>query len=168
LKISVERLFGLHPDTIEVDQTLRLRGDLATRYPSGVRVVADISHISRGAYVEGRIEGREQETCVRCLEPFLRDARVKIEEAYSEDVTPAEAQFSEMSPLVERTIDVDDLVTQLLEIDEPLAAVCSQDCRGICPTCGVNRNRSACACSERRIDERLAGLAKFMEEPGAN
>ncbi|HXM19528.1 MAG TPA: DUF177 domain-containing protein [Candidatus Tumulicola sp.] len=168
MKISVERLFGPHPDTIEVDQALRLQGDLATRYPRGVHIVANISHITRGAYVEGRIEGREEETCVRCLEPFERHTRVTIEEAYSEEIAPAEAQFSEVSPLVERAIDVGELVTQLLEVDEPLAAICSESCRGICPTCGINRNRDQCACSEHVIDERLAGLAKFMEEPGVN
>jgi uncharacterized protein len=168
VKISVERLFGQHPEVIEVDQGLQLHGDLANRYPNGVRIAGKVSPISRGVYLEGFVEGREQETCVRCLEPFERDTRVAIEEAYSEDIAPADAQFTAMSPLIERTIDVDDLVTQLLEVDEPLAAVCSDDCRGICDTCGKNRNREQCTCSEKRVDERLAGLAKFMQEPGVN
>lgn len=168
VKISVEHLFGQHPEVVEVDQPLRLSGDLAARYRNGVRVVAKLSHISRGVYMEGFVEGREEEMCARCLEPFERDTRVTIEEAYSEEIAPAEAQFSEVSPLVERAIDVGELVTQLLEVDEPLAAICSEHCRGICPTCGVNRNRDQCACSEHVVDERLAGLAKFMEEPGVN
>jgi DUF177 domain-containing protein len=168
VKISVEHLFGPDVEVIEVDQHLRLGDDLATAYPDGVRVVASVRRIQHGVYMEGEITGREAETCVRCLEPFVRDARVEIAEAFSEDVRPQDAQFADLAPLVDRTIDVNELVEQLLEVDEPIAAVCMQDCAGICPHCGVNRNRERCNCHEEQIDERLAGLAKFIQEPGVN
>ena len=168
MKISVERLFGRDVEVIEVDQALRLRDDLADRYPDGVRVVASLRHIQHGVYMQGYVEGRETETCARCLDQFVRETRVEIAEAYSEDIRPEDDQFSELSALIGRTIDVDELVEQLLEVDEPLAAVCSETCRGICPTCGANRNRERCDCRDDSIDERLAGLAKFMQEPGVN
>lgn len=168
VKISVDRLFGRDVEVIEVDQHLRLGDDLAVRYPDGVRVVATVRPIQHGVYVEGDVAGREVETCVRCLEPFVRDTRVAIAEAFSEDVRPEDAQFADLAPLVDRTIDLSELVEQLLEVDEPIAAVCSEQCKGICPTCGANRNREPCSCRDEQIDERLAGLAKFMQEPGVN
>ncbi len=168
MKISVDRLFGRDVEVIEVDQHLRLGDDLAVRYPDGVRVVATVRPIQHGVYVEGDVAGREVETCVRCLEPFVRDTRVAIAEAFSEDVRPEDAQFADLAPLVDRTIDLSELVEQLLEVDEPIAAVCSEQCKGICPTCGANRNREPCSCRDEQIDERLAGLAKFMQEPGVN
>lgn len=168
VKISVERLFGPDVEVIEVDQHLRLGDDLAARYPEGVRIVASVRRMQRGAYMVGEIAGREVETCARCLEPFVRDARVEIAEAFSEDVPEQDAQFADLAPLVDRTIDVSELVEQLLEVDEPIAAVCSDQCAGICPYCGANRNREQCTCHDEQIDERLAGLAKFLQEPGVN
>ena len=114
VKISVERLFGHDIEVIEVDQRLRLGDELAARYPDGVHVVATVRRIQRGAYIEGHVEGREVETCARCLEPFVRLTRVQIEEPFSEDVRPQDAQFSDIAPLVDRSIDLDELVEQLL------------------------------------------------------
>ena len=168
MKISVERLFGPDVEVIEVDQPLRLHDDLAARYPDGVRVTGTIRRIQRGVYMDGEVTGSEVETCVRCLEPFVRDARVEIAEAFSEDVGPKDAQFADVAPLVDRSIDLSELVEQLLEVDEPIAAVCTEDCLGICPQCGTNRNRARCNCKDEQVDERMAGLAKFMQEPGVN
>lgn len=171
MKISVERLFSRDVEAIEIDERLALQGDLKKRYPKGVRVGAKISKISRGVYVEGFVDGVERETCVRCLEPFHRSTHVEIAEPYSEDVKEEEAQFSDVAPLVDREIDLDALVSELLEVDEPMAAICGEACLGICPVCGANRNLEKCACSSRAgstgydgIDSRFAGLAKFIQE----
>jgi len=170
MKISVERLFGHDVDAIDVDERLALRGDLKGRYPGGVRVEARIGRISRGVYVEGFVEGVEQETCVRCLERFTRPVRVEIAEPFSEEVAVKDAPISDVAPLVDRTVDFDALVGELLEVDEPIAAICAEDCAGICPTCGRNRNLEPCACDRTAransapADERMAGLAKFLQE----
>ena len=168
MKISVERLF--HPDVeaLEVDQSLRLSGDLASRYPDGVHVKATITPIAHGVYMQGVLEGVERETCVRCLEEYTRPANIEIEETFSEDVGRDEDLYADVAPLVDRSIDLSDLVSQLLEVDEPMAAVCSDRCLGICPMCGVNRNTVQCRCEAHSIDARLAGLARLRDEMQAN
>lgn len=164
VKISVERLF--HPDVsgLEVEQPIQLRGDLALRYPDGVTLRAKISRISHGVHMQGTLSGVERETCARCLEPFARPIEIEIAETFSEDVGKDEDFYSEVSPLIDRTIDLTDLVSQLLEVDEPMAAVCSDACRGICPACGGNRNLVACSCEDNKVDARLAGLARLRDE----
>jgi uncharacterized protein len=164
VKVSVEPLF--HPDVqaIEVDQQLRLSGELATRYPDGVHVKATITPIAHGAHMQGVLEGTESETCVRCLESFARPANIEIAETFSEDVGRHEDLYADVAPLVDRSIDLSDLVSQLLEVDEPMAAVCSDACRGICPMCGANRNVVTCGCEAHTVDARLAGLARLRDE----
>lgn len=168
MKIPVDRLFGSDVDAIEVDHVVRPAGDVGSRYPDGVRVVATIGRITHGVFMEGSLRGVETETCVRCLEPFKRPTSVAIEEAFSEDVAPKDALFSDVSPLVDRRIDLDELVAQLLEIDEPMAAVCDERCKGICPICGGNRNVTPCDCTEPIVDERLAGLSRLLQERDEN
>ena len=164
MKISVDRLF--HPDieAIEIDTPVRFEGELAERYPQGVQVAGKITRISHGVHLQGRINGREREICARCLENFDRDANISFDETFSEDVAPAEELFSDVAPLVDRSIDLTGLVAQLLEVDEPLAAVCTQTCRGICPQCGANRNQEQCSCTESYVDARFAGLAAIRDE----
>jgi uncharacterized protein len=164
VKISVDRLF--HPDVeaIEVDQPVRVGGGLAGRYPSAVRLAAKINHISHGVFMRGVLSGIERETCARCLESFDRPIKIEVAEAFSEDVGKDEDFYADVSPLVDRSIDLTDLVSQILEVDEPMAALCSPSCQGICPTCGANRNHSACACRQTGSDPRLAGLARVRDE----
>ena len=168
MRIPVDRLFGNDVEAIKVDQVVRPPGGVGARYPEGVRVVATIGRITHGVYMEGHVEGVEAETCVRCLEDFKRPTKVAIEEAFSEDVEPKDALFSDVAPLVDRRIDLDDLVTQLLEVDEPMAAVCDERCKGICPVCGGNRNVDDCDCKEPIVDDRLAGLSRLIQEREGN
>lgn len=166
MKISVKRLFGPEPDPIELECAVTPGGDLKERYPDGVTLHAEIRHISHGVFVDGTIRGRESETCARCLEAFSRDVSIEVAETYSEDVPESDALISDMAPLVNREIDVDELVSQMLVVDEPIAAVCDPRCAGICPICGGNRNVRSCACRNATIDPRLAGLARLLEERG--
>jgi uncharacterized protein len=164
VKISVDRVFYPEVEAIEVAQPLRLAGDLAERYPGGVYVDARITHIAHGVHMQGTLSGVEREVCVRCLEAFDRPTSIEIEETFSEDVHADEDFWADVAPLVDRSIDLSDLVSQLLEVDEPMAAICSETCRGICPVCGVNRNVVACTCEGHTPDERLAGLARLRDE----
>jgi uncharacterized protein len=166
MKVSVARLFGPDAGPIELECSVAPATDLYERYPHGVILRAEIRHISHGAFIEGTIRGRKSETCARCLEAFSRDVCVQVAEAYSEDVPQSDALISDVAPLVNREIDVDELVSQLLVVDEPIAAVCDPRCRGICPICGGNRNVQLCACADATIDPRLAGLARLLEERG--
>jgi len=164
VKLSVARLFGPEFAAIDVDQLLRFDGDLGSRYPDGVRMIAQATKIAHGVHVEGAITGCEHETCARCLEPFERDVRVDVEETYSEDVPESDAMFGDVAPLIGRSIDLTELAAQLLEVDEPIAAVCDEACKGMCDSCGQNRNIGSCTCAEHAIDPRLAGLARSLQE----
>jgi uncharacterized protein len=39
--------------------------------------------------------------------------------------------------------------------------VCSEDCKGICPECGQNRNQIECHCQAEAVDDRWAALKQI-------
>jgi uncharacterized protein len=168
MRIAVDRLF--HPDvkSIELEQRIRLASDLAQRYPDGVMLHARIERIRHGVHLQGRLRGAERETCARCLEVFERPIDIEVAETFSEDMAEGEDAPATVSPLVDRHIDLTDLVSQLLEVNEPMAPLCSDECRGICPSCGVNRNVATCSCVPVESDPRLAGLARLRDEAKHN
>ena len=168
MKIPVDRLFHPEVASIEIEQHVRPSAELGARYPEGVTLRGKIERISHGVHLHGRLQGVERETCARCLELFDRPINIDVAETFSEDVAEGEDVPATVSPLVDRQIDISDLVSQLLEVDEPMAPLCSQQCAGICSMCGVNRNVARCTCAPSDVDPRLAGLARFRDEAKHN
>jgi uncharacterized protein len=43
----------------------------------------------------------------------------------------------------------------------PMKPLCRDECRGLCPSCGTNRNTGACTCAPVWEDPRLAPLKEL-------
>jgi uncharacterized protein len=61
-------------------------------------------------------------------------------------------------------IDLDAMVIEQLELSIPLRLVCREDCRGLCPQCGIDLNAEECNC-EAPIDPRWEILRSSGAEP---
>lgn len=57
-----------------------------------------------------------------------------------------------------KTIDLDPLVREQFLLALPMHAVCRDDCKGLCGTCGQNLNEGECGCARSQVDPRLAAL----------
>src|SRR5262249_16892298 len=57
-----------------------------------------------------------------------------------------------------KTIDLDPLVREQVLLALPMHAVCREDCKGLCGTCGKNLNEGECGCAPSQVDPRLAAL----------
>lgn len=54
-------------------------------------------------------------------------------------------------------VDLEPLFREQFVLAVPYAPLCSENCKGLCPQCGINRNVETCQC-EAPIDPRLAAL----------
>lgn len=59
------------------------------------------------------------------------------------------------------SIDADDLVREQIELALPMARLCSEECRGLCPQCGANLNESECNCENDSVDSRWSALKEI-------
>ncbi len=46
-------------------------------------------------------------------------------------------------------IDLSAFIHEVIALSFPVQPLCSEDCRGLCPHCGVDRNAESCDCVER-------------------
>ncbi|HEX9418584.1 MAG TPA: DUF177 domain-containing protein [Methylomirabilota bacterium] len=114
-------------------------------------------------FVHGRVQSRVPQVCSRCLEPYEAEVDANVETR----LVPAPAARGE-----ERELGRDDLETDVYDHDQidlnalletettlglPMKPLCSESCRGLCPTCGGNRNTTPCACAPA-ADPRWAPL----------
>ena len=60
-------------------------------------------------------------------------------------------------------VDLADLAGTAFILDMDTKTLCSEDCKGLCPGCGVNLNREACRC-KKQVDPRLAKLAQLLAQ----
>ena len=107
--------------------------------------------------------------CSRCLDPYhvtLRgDVEFSIRETAGEMVVNGvEAAATEyIVPLGTAEIDIAGPVREALILELPLKPLCREECRGLCPVCGVNRNERACDCKVEKTDSRWDGLRDLLE-----
>lgn len=99
--------------------------------------------------------------CDRCGEAYDADKTTRY------DCVLAEARESDESDdiilLDNDEVDVEELARDAFILDMDTKFLCSEDCRGLCPGCGVNLNRENCRC-KKAVDPRLAKLAQLLQK----
>ncbi len=63
-------------------------------------------------------------------------------------------------------IDLSQLLSEVVTLALPVQPLCGDDCRGLCPRCGVDRNRETCGCEEERRSSPFAALRVLRGDSG--
>ena len=61
-------------------------------------------------------------------------------------------------------LDLEEPVLEEMILGIDRYVVCSPECKGLCPRCGVNRNVDSCDCTEEGTDPRWDALRALKEE----
>jgi DUF177 domain-containing protein len=132
--------------------------------PEGSDLQLDIrlESVVEGVLVTGTATAQAAGECVRCLEPLERELHASFQELY---VYPDSGDTDDEETLrLERDlIDLEPVLRDAVVLALPLAPVCRDDCRGLCPECGMRLD----ADPEHRheaVDPRLAALAGYRSE----
>jgi uncharacterized protein len=137
----------------------------AFRVAAPVDLAFDVTRDKDQFGLSGRVKTTLELQCSRCLEPFERP----LDAAFDLRYLPRTVNAGEG----EREIEEDDLTTAFYENDTidlgqlmreqfylalPMKPLCREDCAGLCPQCGANRNTAPCSCATESVDPRLAPL----------
>ena len=115
--------------------------------------------------LRGNINASAEVDCDRCLKTVAVPVETKFDVAYvptddykRSDVAELQEEDLSLSVFDGETIDLDELVREQVLLALPSRALCGEDCKGLCPTCGTDRNANPCQCETKEIDPRWAGL----------
>lgn len=103
---------------------------------------ARTSRTPQGILVQGEFSGSTPVECVRCLTEFTQPLKTSFSELYAFD-TRSSTESNLILP-EDANIDLEPLVREYFLIEIPISALCSPDCKGLCPECGENLNRAIC------------------------
>ncbi|WP_164001328.1 YceD family protein [Pyxidicoccus caerfyrddinensis] len=145
---------------------------------------ASLRKVSGGVLLEGQFTATVTSQCKRCLgdvelkvpvsftlnlvpkalvhgDDYLKDDESlmeKKERSQGETGGSFEMEDADQEVFDGKTIDLDPIVREQLILALPLTIVCREDCKGLCPQCGINRNDATCSCETKPVDPRLAPL----------
>ena len=103
------------------------------RFIEPLRVTATFHTVSKAVWVEVGVQGRQERICGRCGEPYPAQCREDFQLDY-----PAKEKLD---------LDVTDDIRQEILLAYPAQFLCREDCLGLCPRCGADRNQGPCGCS---------------------
>ena len=113
--------------------------------------------------IRGQIRATVPQDCSRCTEGVTSQVTVEVDVRFAPKplrVDDAELGRDDLDTdfYVDDQIDLDGVIETETTLALPMKPLCDPGCRGLCPTCGGNRNLNPCTCAERTPDPRLAVL----------
>lgn len=165
MRIELDRLEtdgGKFSRTYEIGE-LSLDDEVRLVEPAEVR--GRIRRETKEVELRGEVQGKIETACDRCLQPVELLIRSEFRERFVPAVSwraeqQHELQEGDLNLAVfdGEAIELDDLVREEILLAVPGHVFCREDCKGLCPTCGIDRNRSSCQCETRGTDSRWEGL----------
>ncbi len=152
--------------------SLDLGEDLRPAGPA--RVEAHLARTNRGLVVRARVHASLAETCSRCLGPAVVPVEVELEEEVLPSLDLASGLPLDRAAEPEATrlsdhheLDLETLVREAIQLEEPIAPLCRPDCLGLCPECGDDLNSGPHEHGDGPVDPRLEALRAFrVDEDG--
>ena len=169
LVLDVSRL-GRRPGAMQtITQTVpspgRIGLDLIAIEP-GAEMDLDlrVESVSEGVLVSGTVTAPTLGSCARCLEPVTGEVEVDLTElfAYPDSVTESTTEEEEVGRVIDHTVNLEQPILDAVGLALPFVPLCSPDCPGLCPRCGVALSAAGPGHRHDQIDPRWAKLAGMM------
>ncbi len=126
-----------------------------TTVPEGADVVVDVvlESVPGAVIARGVVTAPWHGACRRCLEEASGEVMAEVLEVFEEDHDPEHTY-----PLRGDQLDLEPLARDAVMLELPLAPLCREECRGLCPSCGANLAQGTCTCRHDAEDPRWAAL----------
>jgi uncharacterized protein len=141
-----------YAESVEELNTRLGRGVRDFRVPRDLGVEVEYDRSGLEVFFRGALHGEVLGTCARCLEEYA----FRLDRPFAFVVVPRSAAILRAGQLKEDDIALSyydgaeiDLTPHVYEeamLALPTRALCTEECRGLCPRCGANLNLGPCAC----------------------
>ncbi len=173
LEVSISKIPA---EGLEFDEVVN--GDLLAIDPEELKAASDgrfkarIERADAGSlHVRGHLNLQTSGPCARCLAdtPLALDQELDLfflpeSETLSEydDDEGAELQDRDLVVTFYKgdVLDLGAVVREHVLLAQPMKRLCRENCKGVCPACGADRNLVACGCAEMaRSDSPFSSLS---------
>jgi uncharacterized protein len=123
-----------------------------------------LESVTEGVYVSGTVHAPLAGECARCLDVLSDEIDVELSElfAYPDSITDETTDADELPRVVNEMVDVEQIVRDAVVLALPLAPLCRDDCRGLCPDCGEKWADLEPGHGHETLDPRWAALQERL------
>lgn len=155
MSVSDKIIIDLTENIANKGETKRFSGrfklpDELLMYPQSkleqVFVDLDVTVIDDEVDLIGEIVCQVSGYCDKCLDKVSASIKLQFEQTFYKDVAPDEDCYVYQNSLLDATKAICDEIL----LSMPSQLLCKDDCLGLCPKCGVNKNHQQCDCDITR------------------
>ena len=164
MKIDLKKIFASQQAVVPFSETIDLREEKlygAKPFQSPVHLEGEISRESGVLRLKGTIKTIYSTACARCLKPLEILLTAEVDTVLSDD--PDAEEEDDLFVLTGDSVDSADVMVPALILQVQMTYLCREDCKGICPHCGADRNEVDCDCEKKQIDPRFAALRALLD-----
>ena len=163
---GLDIMFQVAKDQFEIDQE-------DCSLSKDVDVSGHLARVGDDIYLKGKVTTELVLSCSRCLDPLTHSIDSKLKSHFvppdpdSDATGEVELHASDIDTEVYEgdQIDLTQSVLDGILLTVPVISLCSDNCKGMCPQCGVKLSRGSCDCSnEASIDPRLEVLKQLKNK----
>ena len=117
-----------------------------------VHIKGRAENIGGQVEISARVTAKLSTVCARCTKEISED----VDFSFSERLAGKDSQEDDDVILLEGSeVDIADLALNNFITVSPMKYLCKEDCKGLCPHCGADRNQVDCGCDDEVTDPRL-------------
>ena len=134
--------FSFQAEELFTDQVF---GERIITFSEPVSVNGTYVYDGKAFSVSGKALAPVNTVCARCTKPFAERIAFSFSERFVKGTD--DASDDETYPYSGDELVLDKAVLDNLFLELPIASVCREDCKGLCPVCGADRNVTNCDCT---------------------
>lgn len=137
---------------------------------SPVKAELTVNRTAGEVMVTGSLSAELEMECSRCLKAVRQYQELPVSVVYhpAEEIGPDRHGLHDdemdMGFYTGEELDIEELIREQIVLSAQMKPLCSEDCRGICPKCGIDLNTADCGCVHKEIDPRLEVLKKLLDK----
>lgn len=162
---------GLELDISDETKLCDLLKDIDIRPIGDIKGNLRLDKVKGALSIKGHVKASLGVQCSRCLVDMQEDVDTNFKSTFlikevdaSLEGRESEIDSSEIGSdyIASSSIDTNDFFIEQLALKVPVHPLCTVECKGLCPKCGINLNENHCDCKfEDSIDPRFAKLKGF-------
>jgi uncharacterized protein len=169
MRIELDKVEEQGGKFAQVYEANELPLDPEVRLVEPAEVRGRVRRAGKEVELQGKLHTKLETVCGRCLQPVDLPINTEFKERFVRAVSWAaeeqhELQAEDLNIAVfdGEGIELDDLVREELLLALPANVLCREDCKGLCPSCGIDRNLSNCECENEAVDSRWQKLKELQ------
>ena len=132
------------------------------RFLKPVSLKGTLLNIGGSIELSAKVETVIEFDCDRCCETLNEEFEAEFTEILRKEDFDSDDKNPDAIYYQGNSVDLDDIVLNNIILALPSKHLCSEDCKGLCPTCGKNLNFGKCDCESTPTDPRFDVLDSLL------